>query len=132
VTVECSSRLPQNRLGRAKATKDFGSLRRPEQFGKSNRINSRVRLEQLHRIKFNTDVRCLQCNLDPPPVGKVSLGLLSMLFPDNQRRPIKDGRINRHLPRKSLKGISIALDFVAVEVAVNNGDIDTARPMAQA
>jgi len=61
----------------------------------------------------------------------MGLGLLCVLFPDNQRRPIKDGAINRHLPRKALKGISIALDLVAVEVAVNNGDIDAARPMAQ-
>jgi hypothetical protein len=52
-------------------------------------------------------------------------------LPNNQRCEIKNGIVDLDLASKTPKGVGIALDFITVDGAVYNGDVDPTGPMAQ-
>jgi hypothetical protein len=132
VFIEDAAWLSEQGRRRFTFLQDFDHFRAPEEFGQGERIDRGVLSERLSGLEAYAAARSCRRHLDTPPRRHKGLGLVQVALTDNQSRPVQNQTVRGNLGRQPLKGVRIAFDFVAVQVAVHDRDIDPAGAMAQA
>src|SRR5579871_6140603 len=69
----------------------------------------------------------LNCDLNAPPIRQQILRLFGMSYSNNQEEIIKNPAVQRQLARQSIQRITIALQFVSIQRAVDNRDVNSSR-----
>ena len=132
ISIEDASGFAQHRRGRLVFPENLDDLSSPQKFGKGDRINCGVRFEGARGIEGDAAAGASGNNLDAPPIRNFCLSLLDMTLADHERRAVEDGAIDRNLVREPIQRVGVALDLIAVQITVDDGDIDAASPVAKA
>jgi hypothetical protein len=89
-------------------------------------------LKRLCRLESNATTGTSGSYLDTPPVRDQRHRFFKVPLSDDKRCPVQHRTIDRNLARQAVKVVGVALDLVAVQVAVHHGDIDAAGAVPQA
>jgi hypothetical protein len=132
IFVENRSGFSKQAFGGPEFSENLDSLRAPQKFGKCDCIDTGIHLDGAFGFKVNPATRAGYGDLDAPPIRDFALSLLDVPFTDNECRAIENVAIDRYLARQPLQGVSVTFDFIPVQVAVHDGDIDTTSTMTKA
>jgi hypothetical protein len=103
----------------------------PKQFGEGERLDAEIHPHGPNSSEVYSAAWSGAHDLDPPPFREARLRLLDVSLSNDKRRAIKHLSVHVDLAWKAVKRVGVALDFVAMKEAVDDGDVYADGPVAK-